>query len=155
MLHSDIKSRPTYRALEPDLAAAGHLLVVETATLPPGGLASLADTFAPVAAKLHTWLVGEAQGSKAPVQRLADQISAIFVPGMPVRITFVLLDGLVVGSELVSSEVFAKHSSSAKGIAGPSARRASDCDTLRLALFVSAWLYITRSELRSPRDGTV
>ncbi len=50
-------------------------------------------------------------------------VSAIFVPGMPVRITFVLLDGLAVGSELVSSEVFAKHSSSAKGIAGPSARQ--------------------------------
>jgi hypothetical protein len=60
MLHSDIKSRPTYRALEPDLAAAGHLLVIETATLQPGGLANLADAFAPVAAKLHTWLVGEA-----------------------------------------------------------------------------------------------
>jgi len=58
MMHSDIKSRPTYQALAPDLAGSRHLLVIEGDALPPGRLAALSDTFAPVAPTLQTWLTG-------------------------------------------------------------------------------------------------
>ena len=58
MMHSDIKSRPEYRALEPDLAGNRHLLVIEGETLQHGRLDALAGTFAPVAGQLQTWLVG-------------------------------------------------------------------------------------------------
>lgn len=52
-----------------------------------------------------------------------DGVSSVFVPGAPKRVTFVLLDGLVVGRDYVDSRIFAKHSASAKGIKGPSARQ--------------------------------
>ena len=58
MMHSDIKSRPAYQALAPDLAGSRHLLVIEGDALPPGRLATLSNTFAPVADSLHTWLTG-------------------------------------------------------------------------------------------------
>lgn len=58
MMHSDIKSRPAYQALAPDLAGSRHLLVIEGEALPAGRLAALSKHFAPVAASLHTWLTG-------------------------------------------------------------------------------------------------
>lgn len=58
MMHSDIKSRPAYQALAPDLAGSRHLLVIEGEALPPGRLAALSGSFAPVAATLQTWLTG-------------------------------------------------------------------------------------------------
>jgi hypothetical protein len=58
MMHSDIKSRPAYQALAPDLAGSRHLLVIEGDALPPGRLATLSNIFAPVADSLHTWLTG-------------------------------------------------------------------------------------------------
>jgi dimethylamine monooxygenase subunit C len=64
MMHSDIKSRPAYQLLEPDLAGTGHLLVIEGETVLPGRLDSLAGTFAPVEDKLHTWLVGSHAGAQ-------------------------------------------------------------------------------------------
>lgn len=60
MMHSDIKSRPAYQALAPDLAGSRHLLVIEGEALPPGRLAALSGSFAPVAATLQTWLTGAA-----------------------------------------------------------------------------------------------
>ena len=66
MMHSDITSRPTYRALEPDLAGSKHLLVIEGETLLTGRLEALTDTFAPVNDKLHTWLVGAPTASSGP-----------------------------------------------------------------------------------------
>ena len=62
MLHSDIKSRPTYTQLEPDLSGSQHLLIVEGDTVLPGRLDSLAGTFAPVEEQLHTWLIGTQAG---------------------------------------------------------------------------------------------
>ena len=38
-------------------------------------------------------MVEEAQGSKAPIQRLADRISSVFVPAVMVLATLVLLFG--------------------------------------------------------------
>lgn len=58
MMHSDIKSRPVYQPLVPDLAGGRHLLVVEGETLVPGRLEALVGVFAPVQASLHTWLAG-------------------------------------------------------------------------------------------------
>ena len=70
MMHSDITSRPTYRALEPDLAGSKHLLVIEGETLLTGRLEALTDTFAPVNDKLHTWLVGAPTASSgAPIPK--------------------------------------------------------------------------------------
>ena len=57
MMHSDIKSRPEYRALEPDLAGNRHLLVIEGETLQHGRLDALAGTFA-AAGFGQTWVAG-------------------------------------------------------------------------------------------------
>lgn len=46
-------------------------------------------------------MVEEAQGSKAPIEKLADQISAIFVPVVLVFAVIVLLLWLVVGSQFI------------------------------------------------------
>ncbi len=54
-------------------------------------------------------LVGEAQGSKAPIQKLADQISAVFVPIVLVIAVGTLLVWVLIGSgSLPFSEAFVK-----------------------------------------------
>lgn len=47
-------------------------------------------------------MVAEAQGSKAPIERLADRVSAIFVPGVLILALVVLITWLVVGSQFMS-----------------------------------------------------
>lgn len=46
-------------------------------------------------------MVEEAQGSKAPIERLADQVSAVFVPVVLVFAVVVLLAWLVIGSQFM------------------------------------------------------
>ncbi|ACB32445.1 conserved hypothetical protein [Leptothrix cholodnii SP-6] len=57
---SEIKSRPVYEPLRPDLLAGRHWLVLEAGALTAPLLAELGGVFAPVASQLQVWWAGPA-----------------------------------------------------------------------------------------------
>lgn len=65
MLESTVTSRPRYTVLLPDLKASRHLLVLEAASLDADSLTGLAERFAPVQERLHSWWVGAPVGEAA------------------------------------------------------------------------------------------
>jgi predicted RNA-binding Zn-ribbon protein involved in translation (DUF1610 family) len=55
---SEVKSRPVYVPLAPQIEAGRHWLVLEAATVEPALFNRLAADFAPVAQRLQVWSVG-------------------------------------------------------------------------------------------------
>lgn len=66
MMQSQITSRPRYSELVAEDTAGAHLLIVEGEALAAGQMAVLAAAFAPVAARLQTWLVSAPETALAP-----------------------------------------------------------------------------------------
>jgi len=66
MMQSQITSRPRYSELVAEDTAGAHLLIVEGDTLAAGQVAALAAAFAPVVARLQTWLVSAPATALAP-----------------------------------------------------------------------------------------
>jgi predicted RNA-binding Zn-ribbon protein involved in translation (DUF1610 family) len=69
---SEVKSRPVYAPLAPQMEAGRHWLVLEANAMDEALLSGLTDAFAPVAGALQTWSVGVLTLGQLPVTVLAD-----------------------------------------------------------------------------------
>ncbi len=80
---SEIKSRPVYEPLRPDLRAGRHWLVLEACALTAPLVAELGGVFAPVASQLQVWWVGPASPAirLGPLTVLADLPAVIAALG--------------------------------------------------------------------------
>ena len=80
---SEIKSRPVYAPLSPDLRAGRHWLVLESGVLNAPLLAELGSAFAPVASQLQVWCAGSQDRAIGfgPLTALADLPAVIAALG--------------------------------------------------------------------------
>lgn len=69
---SEVKSRPVYAPLAPQMEAGRHWLVLEANATDEALLSGLAEAFAPVAGALQVWSVGALALGRLPVAVLAD-----------------------------------------------------------------------------------